>query len=602
MWFSCTLVVLLVMAFGRFKMHLDYFRLLYFTSPGWFTLLWAPFQKERNTYRLVAFMLIAFLVDWSLLQSFPVQCRAAWGTRMVTDTSYWSADSDGRGSAAQMEAVNWEKDNFYRLLNVTTWGKKIFYPTADTLDVLSPAENSSAGMDVLSKYGPEIDPDNDVALENEFDKSRVAGWIAPLTGGESQEFLLLRAYCNLHRKDEVMPHIYPFKTLGLGPDQASLMVPCPYWSCMLTEARPNGKLPFLVVLGVFVVLNYFHYRCDCLPNHGCQSWFGSGRCRGWWSWFWATLLPLWAVMFIKTTYDKELLVFIMDEITGIQATFLKLIGHWQGQVVAALGGASLVYIIYTYREYIKEELGWNRGGWFLPVLFAPNVHPEDSNTFQVCIWRLDVQSDPVPSSPRGDGEGSPRTGGGWFGQPLTWANLRRYLPLTSRSRDTMQTYDGSVPALCVRFYYGTEEVQSTRIVKPTNSEWSRAVPVFFQETFRLNIDWRPRTQLRVEVRDAQSPVGHTILGSISFDEGAILREFDNSSAAQDHMEWHSVATTQVVRMLEPPAFEIEDDLDQQKQLRSLGFTPHLLSGGGSIWLAFAEVESAGFGAAMPLFC
>lgn len=605
MWTSCSCTWLVTVALVRHYMHLDFFRIFFFFSPFWVTSLWAPLQKDRSGYRLVSYTLICFLIYWITLQSFPVQCRHAWGIRMVSDKPYW-----GDTSGVIRQAIDSEKNNFYIDEAVENMSRTIFWPSRNI--------NRSSilrSQEVLNATTTDLVQAQLVTIDQ--DHSRAKKWIAPLTGGKrSLDFLLLRAYCNLHREDEDIPHVFPLRTLGILPDQVNITVPCPYWSCIMTEARPDGKLPFFAIIGAFTVLNYAHYRCDCLPNRGCQHWFGAGQCRLWWAWFWATFLPLWSVMLIKTTFDMELTQFVEYVFDLMDAKFISVTESETGKILVGLSFVGIAGCLYYYRDYVYHHFGLDEG-WFLPNFLAPPSHPEDHNTFQVCVWRVDTCStDEIARvNPQDDGSSEDDGGGSRRSlmvcgrkrkngsSPWPFSGIKDFFPMFKRGnhRDHLKTVDGSIPALRVCFFYGSEEVQATRIVKPTSAEWFRGDPVYFQETFRMNIDWRPRQKLRVEIKDANGQFGQAKLGHVSFDEASIVNEFNMSLQVQDDSPWHPVPVMQVVRMLEPPGSTRSEEVTRVRELRNLGFTPHHLSDGGSLWLAFTEIEDKGLNA-MPFLC
>mmetsp|Transcript_92568 Transcript_92568/g.299292 ORF Transcript_92568/g.299292 Transcript_92568/m.299292 type:complete len:502 (+) Transcript_92568:68-1573(+) len=304
MWLCCGGSWIFGMILVRLFIHLDFFRLLLFFSPGFVTLAWAPLQQDRSGWRLVTFMAIMLVFYWTLIQAFPVQCRHAWGTRMVIDHDFYTNET------AIEEALVLERNNFYYTAGVKHLQKQMFFPPSSKFHEPCVGDNrtkclferhSQGSTGTSTDDGTEF---KDLITHTDWvnrthDYARVRNWIRPLTGGLSEDFLLLRAYCNMHRQSPRTVKIYPLKVLGLSPQMINVTVPCPYWSCIMTEAHPGGKLPFGMVLAFFASLNYFHYRCDCLPGRTIQMWFGAGAFRVWWAWFWASLLPLWLAMLIK---------------------------------------------------------------------------------------------------------------------------------------------------------------------------------------------------------------------------------------------------------------------------------------------------------------
>jgi len=579
---------------------MDWFRLCLYFSPGFVTMAWAPLQRDRSGWRLVTFMAILFMVYWSTIQCFPVQCRHAWGLRMVTDKTFYESDE------AIEKALVMERNNFYVVGDVKDLSHAVFYPPTKSYKLTG---NNNLGADSGLEFKVLLDPTKHW-INTTHDRARVGKWVSPLTGGLSLDFLLLRAYCNLHRENDNTVHVYPLKAFGLNPNTLNATAPCPYWSCVMTEANPNGKLPFLIVLALMGTMNYLHYRLNCLPNNAFQTWFGAGKCRMWWAWFWAALLPLWTAMFIKTTYDMELTGFIQFQIDGLQAWYLDFTdtNNSQGQVHQIL--LVIVWVLaivagYYYRVAIIRELGLDQVWCADTMNFGPSAeHPEDHNTFQVCVWRVDVACGGVGDGQaralaRGEVDGfAERQDSRTLAVPrgLSWpisagiSELGRYIPMLEKSNDghSLKTPDGSVPSLSVRLLYGGEEIHSTRVVKPTSSEWRNKGSIYFQENFRMNIDWQPRQTLRIEVRDAK---GRATLATLNMDEGSLLHEFDTAKKVGKEMEFHTVPVTQVVRMLEQPPQNDAEDRRQVRQLQELGFSLHRLQGGGAIWLAFSEIAT-----------
>merc|ERR1712216_762972 len=107
------------------------------------------------------------------------------------------------------------------------------------------------------------------ALENQSEVG--SKWMSPVTRGDSYQNFLLRAYCNMHRFDEVLPHVYPLRQMGVNPVEVPFKASCPYWACTLTEPRAGGKLTFLWFLAVPAAANLLHSRIV-------------GECQPWWAW------------------------------------------------------------------------------------------------------------------------------------------------------------------------------------------------------------------------------------------------------------------------------------------------------------------------------
>jgi len=321
--------------------HLDVFRLFFFGSPGLITAIVAPFNKDRNSTKIVGLSGFLFIAYWMLMQAYPCQCRHAWGTMMFADNRFWGNDQ------AIRDAMMQEKENFYKDTEMDEQELEVFSVPDKNHSMASvghgredanigrifreitkmsneekaeeqkevqelkeekakldaedaaPAGPAGFGPGRRLQYGAPQQPMGGGATE------RVRKWISPLAGSGSMDILKLRAYCHIHKHDEKLPAIFPYRAIGL-PAHYTTTLPCPYWSCIMTEARVDGKLPFFVSFAFVAILNYIHYRLECQSCGAVTCLLGSGQTRIWWSWFWAAFVPLWLVMFLKTTYDEEL--------------------------------------------------------------------------------------------------------------------------------------------------------------------------------------------------------------------------------------------------------------------------------------------------------
>eukprot|EP00404_Azadinium_spinosum_P046257 CAMPEP_0180800686 /NCGR_PEP_ID=MMETSP1038_2-20121128/59224_1 /TAXON_ID=632150 /ORGANISM="Azadinium spinosum, Strain 3D9" /LENGTH=338 /DNA_ID=CAMNT_0022840407 /DNA_START=72 /DNA_END=1084 /DNA_ORIENTATION=+ len=337
---------------------------------------------------------------------------------MVADLSYWP------NNTAIQEAVLQELNSYYLMkdLDHASWSVPPSSKQHGALQGVSAKDPSS-----VSTLLEMLKQEEQARQSMEAPHAMVKKWIAPLTGGLSLDNLKLRAYCNIHRNDKKMPHVYPLKVVGIaaaadefhaplpsldvsvdrGPSrkrmphvyplkvvgiaaqQLNITLPCPHWTCLLTEARPGGKLVYFVeILALVALLTYVHYRCDCLA---VSVWlFGTGQCRIWWLWFWATLLPLWSVMLLKTTYDQELSETLSGSLTwtftGARDWFEEDLGHQVTFFIGLIGAAAL----YVYRERVRKELGLDEHS--LVYLF-PRRQVTTESHFQVCVWRVDVNAE-----------------------------------------------------------------------------------------------------------------------------------------------------------------------------------------------------------------
>eukprot|EP00428_Durinskia_dybowskii_P033012 CAMPEP_0170266964 /NCGR_PEP_ID=MMETSP0116_2-20130129/33404_1 /TAXON_ID=400756 /ORGANISM="Durinskia baltica, Strain CSIRO CS-38" /LENGTH=556 /DNA_ID=CAMNT_0010518111 /DNA_START=292 /DNA_END=1962 /DNA_ORIENTATION=- len=555
---------------------------------------------------------------------------------MISDTTFWG------NSDVEADAILQEKDTFYILSTVTPQERRVFWPNNNSLTHPdNPKEDAhndiKQALEIIKsengQSGGESAPSADMA-----NSPRIKRWIDSWSGGLALDILLLRAYCNMHQMDERVPHVYPLRVLGVLPNQANFTAPCPYWSCLLTEARPKGKLVFFMTIAAAGVLNWLHWRFDCMSCETLRWWLGAGAPRQFWWWFWAALLPLCSVMAIKTTYDEELGVVIwqrwhafIDPIWSFAFDTVDKEGNpidANGHKIQLVLFIAVVFVAWIYRHRIRRELGLDEHS-LLPFLMARHEIAEESrHTFQVCIWRVDLTGDapaPAAASPRADSvesaEGSdpeqpedvsrrmPDTRSLMLcGSPSRTRHGRSwmqklYTPMFRRTEhaNVLSTADGRIPTLSVHFYYGMDEVQGTRTIKPSQDQWWNHDPVYFQENFKISVEWRPNTMLRCEVRDSSATLGSVSLGSVSFDESSIERQFHRSNNANPQVRRHSVPIMQVVQMSAlPPTSQNQED-QQIIQLKSLGFEQHRLTDGGAVWLAFYEHDDAAMNET-PLCC
>lgn len=607
MWVSCSAICLGTMlcfwSFGSSP-----FCVLLFSSPGWLTCLVAPLQKDRKVYKLFSYAAFLFIIFWMTVQAYPVQCRHAWGTRMVGDKTYWGDSPEA--VEAQKEAIMQEKDSFYVVKRVGKEERTWYVGAGDTKPQ---AKVNETQEDSLNTVWGLIQPPAGAAAGAEAGESaeeeqteRIKRWISPLTGDSEPILLKLRGFCTIHRQDKEMPYIFPLRALGIF--HSGFTLPCPFWSCVLTEAKSSGKLVYWVAMAAAALLNYVHYRLDCYcgsPDSLCSlPWLlGSGQTRTWWLWFWAALIPLWLVMLIKTTWDAELTELGSKVLTSVWTSACEWFESREHQVaMGVLALASL--LIYIYWERVRVALDLD-GHEILPHLFPRTQDPLEQCCFQICVWRVDTHAEhhqihSAGPSVEEDQQGlimpwssnrSPVT-------PSRWTSIRNSIPLLTGitflgrddASDMLRTRDGRVPALSVRFYYGLDEIQGTRVVKPSRSDWASGGPVYFQENFKVGLELKPSASFRVEVRDTSAPLGAVALGEVSFDERRLHRQFELSRRSQK--EWSQVSVVQVVRMMATPGETPRLQADQANVLKGLGFASHNLSDGGSIWLAFCEMDSS----------
>lgn len=507
---------------------------------------------------------------------------------MVADSAYWG------NKTAIAFALMREKDEFFPMKNVDH----------DWLTMMKERRIPVSGMGSVNNA-------REVLQILEEGSNRDKKWITSWTSGLSLANFKLRAYCNMHQDDPVLPHVYPLRVLGITPRESNFTVPCPYWSCVLTEARPGGKLSFYAILAFAAFLHGVHFRLDC---YVFVHFLGSGQRRAWWMWFWACLLPLWLVLLIKTTHEAEL----SEEVVGIFSGFELLLKDSPQHVFLLSGMMGGCVLCYIFRDRVRKELGLDDN---VMPLFFPKSEKLTEHTFQVCVWRIDVNSqsciakfhqmdsgldDSFASSSRGDdSDSSARMLAIPAKSPSFLRHFAAYLPLSANVRDgeSLHTADGHPPALCVRFFYGGEEVQSTRIRHVSYAQWSFDGVVDFCENFTISVNPKPRTMFRVDVRDHTA--ASISLGSVSFDENRLKKQFERSEKMEEQGRMHltdgSMATEQVAQMMEQRTSNVHDDV-KMARMCEVGFVPHRLSEGGAIWLAIADVEEKSDGLGIQLFC
>jgi len=335
------------------------------------------------------------------------------------------------------------------------------------------------------------------------------------------------------------------------------------------------------------MLTVMHYRMECC---GLSWWLGSGQPRIFWTYFWASLLPFLLVLLIKTTCDDEIGILVGLRFHEVQSTLSEFFSDTTHRLYFA-GGCATVVVLYVYWEQVRDYLGLPHFTIAQYMLArGPVVEAEEERTFQVCIWRLDLHSLLGDASPREESDNGHDSETDLFLERQNSSRSCLGCPRGSFRRreedqDTLRTHDGRRPTLIIRFYYGTREVQRTRVVRPTQSEWSAKIPVYVQENFRLSVAFRPGTPLRMEVQDTGAPLGTVCIGQVSFDEMKLLRQFDVSRHAQK--ESSQVSVHQLIKMM---AVGNDATKEQVRELKNLGFNSHALSDGGAVWLAFSEVD------------
>jgi len=575
--------------------QLDFFRPILFSSPVWITLLVSLSCGVPSLRKTSLHMAIMFLTYWSVIQSYPVQCRNAWGAAMVQDNTYWKNDE-----AIAKALIRQEHEFFPKLpVNTSMWSR---LTTPKKPPFLKQHFNESdvnldSAEKVLAMFKAQHPESNDGEK-----------WVMPWTRGDTLENFELRAYCDLHQHDHRLPHVYPLRVFGINTHEVSISAPCPFWTCVLTEARPGGKLGFLWILAVPMALHALHHRCPCQWRPLIYT-LGTGRCRLWWIWFWATLLPFWAVMLIKSWRDTELIPFFVEEITVLFELRKWFLGrdteqdneHLAVFVLIIVGGV----LLYVFRDRVRKELGLEE---LVPLLFNWGSDA-DRHTFQLCIWRVEVHAEGGPvmesgmssqtdANPQEDVRTVMR-----LPRPQlpssSWGAAYACLPSLSLSRSaeadgfTLHGRDGQPPrSISVHFCYGAEEVQRTRTQRMS---YSNDVAVYdFYENFTVSVEPRPNVEFRVDVRE-ESGSGDT-LGSLSFPEGRLNRQFLRSKGIPRE-RMMSLADEQLIQMRQakaPAQWANNDELF--KKMGKAGFAFHKLPNGGAVWLAFCELneDSPGF--------
>lgn len=313
-------------------------------------------------------------------------------------------------------------------------------------------------------------------------------------------------------------------------------------------------------------------------------------------------------MLIKSSHEGEL----HGEIFRLWSSFSDRVLDTPQHTLMLMAGIAASIVLFIYRGRVRQELGID--DVFLRTLFPRrSVHAE--HTFQVCIWRVDIHAhnsvskfnefdmnpedsssgvrDELLNSPDMQEDLSARA----LAMVAPWgAVLRNMTPsVIARFSDgeSLKTADGHAPSLCVRLCYGSEEIQKTRVRSLTYREWLNDEAVEFHDNFTVSVTPRVRTPFRVEVRDQS--LGGVSLGHINFDERRLQRQFDRSSKME--LQFRSklagglISDEQVLQMKQLQSAKAGDG-DQMAMMWDVGFSPHRLSEGGAIWLAFSEVEDS----------
>jgi hypothetical protein len=488
-----------------------------------------------------------FLIYWTIFQAYPVQCRSAWGSAMVSDTTYWNKDK------VEGHAVKMENEQFFPLARADPHDLQArltrpLHHKGITNTSSIPNATSQRMYDLLQK------------AKNKKQVGRK--WMSPWTRGDTRQNFLLRAYCNMHRYDELIPHVYPLRNIGISPMQAPLKLACPYWSCILTEPRAGGKLAFLWIIAVPAALNLAHSRLV-------------GECHKWWAWMWGSLLPLWSVMLIKSSQDIELVPFVMQEVNTVFDLRKWFTGknkekdntHLATLILIILGGCA----IYYYRDRIRHELGLH--DW-LPFVFAGTRHGR-RHTFQVCVLRVDVKT----QHEQQDDDSVAASGS--FLSMKTLGIMRRdnygYAALFGRT---------SLPErISVRLCYGNDEVQRTRVQQLGYCALSESY--LFMENFTLSLEQRSGTTFKVDIRGT-ARTGEDFSSAVNFDSEKLEKAFQRSADALGKHRGDirsSIADEQVV-MMRNSRLTAESD----HEMETWGFRHYPGSNGGQIWLAFCDLD------------
>jgi hypothetical protein len=431
----------------------------------------------------------------------------------------------------------------------------------------SEAEKAGKVFDALKDALPVANGDTADAL-----RSAQSEWLTPWTSGDTFENFLLRAYCDMHRNDHELPHVYPLLKLGISPMEFPWKVACPYGACILTEPRSlsAGKLVFLWMLVVPAAVHLLHARL-------------TGQCYSWWQWLWASLLPLWLVAFIESIHDVEL----SELIAGFVRTIVELPSLFRGDMGETdyeRVGYLVLFVVaaavaYYFRDRIRAELGLY--DW-LPFLFSGR-RSAGHHTFQVCVWKVDSRThaelDEEEDEPPGGGVvargmqalGIPTFGGGGA------LRMKGYTALFGRGGTPLPE------SITVRLCYGGEELQRTRSQQAGSGGMFSDVYVF-QENFTLSLERRPGTVFTVEIQGKTSQ-GIDFSSAVNFAADRLDRAFQRSNEAAckpGYVMDQRIADTQVVRM--------RSSRVDERVMTNLGFHHYPGSSGGEIWLAFCDME------------
>lgn len=601
---------------------------------------------EPSPRKLTSLGLLMFAVYWTVYKAYPTQCRSAWGFKMVSDTSfignqtavnmqvlkhmqkiYVSSEDDEADESIlplldrATATVNELKRRVRRAVVGSTGSNK-----SNATEVQTNKSNASAHTEELSPAvaamalgatamgTPDLqqeaasDPaesEAEVAARaaNVFDalrgalpvsnglggdtfdalKSAQSEWLTPWTNGDTFENFVLRAYCDMHRSDHELPHVYPLLKLGISPMEFPWKVPCPYGSCILTEPRSlsAGKLVFLWMLVVPAAVHLLHARL-------------TGQCYPWWQWFWACLLPLWLVAFIESIHDVEL----SELIAGFVRTIVELPNLFKGEmgetdyervgylvlsVVAAV-------LAYYFRDRIRAEFGLHE---WLPFLFAGR-RSAGEHTFQVCVWKVDSRTHAEL-----DEEEEEPAAGGVVARGMQAMGIPTFSgvgPLRAKGYKALFGQGGTVlpESISVRLCYGGEELQRTRSQQAGSGGMFSDV-YLFQENFTLSLERRPGTVFTVEVQGKTSQ-GADFSSAVNFVADRLDRAFQRSSEAAckpGYVMDQRIADTQVVRM--------RSSRVDERVMTNLGFHHYPGSSGGEIWLAFCDMEEEEAASNWPAF-
>lgn len=412
----------------------------------------------------------------------------------------------------------------------------------------------------------------------------------------------VRKFCNGTFTDEELPRFFPLYRPPPGMMSKEMRnsffrMKCPKWMCTFTEQHARSGWGFFATIGALAIMQVMYVFFPCPKCCECMNeYFGFGKCRKWWAWVWVWFVPMWlvaAVTFLKH-FDygnlSELILSLMD--VGLQDFYRVLC------IAGIVVGAALVWL---NMKRIQQALGIDDR--YIIHYSTLGGHGDTSESFQVCVWRVDGNQRAYRSLANNEGLGAKT-------MKITSSFMDKIMcqqRTEEEEEDKLLPQIGRSCNLFVRLAYGDNEPQSSRVVRMRSNVGPDTV-VPFQEMFVLDLETDPdrQTSLYIEVCD-QAFLGKQELGRIVLDLQELRSELRRTQArlGQEPMLASSGHGTRAYALVKspgrdpvslPPAqqqamqmLRCEPGLGlEEEQMYSVGFKPWPLSNGGTIWLAFAE--------------